>query len=206
MIFFTFCHKTIISSLVRPLSYHVGTFLLCWLLADLFEFSYHRFVAIPLFLCFFFLYFLCLCWLHTSLSSHIIGLLQFLSIFVLLGKECSEKMLKGVFLTIQINWPHAWMATFISLQTIYNYHERITMTNLNRGLWSVERLKLVIDGRCKEVLASAYRLNFLQLKHNLDKYKYKQWHKIKSKYAFIVYSKFAHLCKGCSDLTILQFF
>jgi len=26
----------------RPLSYHIGTFLLCWLVADLFEFSYHR--------------------------------------------------------------------------------------------------------------------------------------------------------------------
>ena len=26
----------------RPLSYHIGTFLLCWLAADLFEFSYHR--------------------------------------------------------------------------------------------------------------------------------------------------------------------
>ena len=29
--------------LSRPLSYHVGTFLLCWVVADLFEFSYHRY-------------------------------------------------------------------------------------------------------------------------------------------------------------------
>ena len=60
----TFCHKANISSLVRPLSYHVGTFLLCWLVADLFEFSYHRFVAIPLFLCFFF----CICFVFVLMA------------------------------------------------------------------------------------------------------------------------------------------